>query len=206
MLFQELSSDVTIAPTCTYLWAITQFLQCLSPPKSSRANKKSTKSHITVSMFCKSCAERHYTHLVAPLPHAAPSHCRAPAGSSSSQEVSAGFLHEMRWESCVGAMPSFYSADNVTLESQTAIIHAWTKTLIRSLRFLSHKKMHSSLLIWPQKCFCLTSDGWLITAKRKVQWCVVICANVTWPKKYFLFFLLKSENASCVCIYADPED
>ena len=204
MLFQELSSDVTIAPTCTYLWAITQFLQCLSPPKSSRANKKSTKSHITVSMFCKSCAERHYTHLVAPLPHAAPSQCRAPAGSSSSQEVSAGFLHEMRWESCVGAMPSFYSADNVTLESQTAIIHAWTKTLIRSLRFLSHKKMHSSLLIWPQN----VSVFWRVINYCKKESAMMCCnlrkCNLT--KEIFFVFLLKSENASCVCIYADPED
>ena len=63
-MFLHWGSFVSVAPTCTYFSAITHFLHCLSPPKSSRANKKSTKSHITVSMFCKSCAERHYTHLV----------------------------------------------------------------------------------------------------------------------------------------------
>ena len=35
-----------------------------APPRSIVANKKLTKSHITISVFCKSCAERHYTHLL----------------------------------------------------------------------------------------------------------------------------------------------
>ena len=107
-MFLYWGSFVSVAPTCTYFSAITHFLHCLSPPKSSRANKKSTKSHITVSMFCKSCAERHYTHLVTlyRMRRAQPLRC---GQGCSSQEVWAEFLHEMRWESHVGAMPSFYS-------------------------------------------------------------------------------------------------
>ena len=35
----------------------------LAPTHEIWANKIVAKSHITISMFCKSCLERHYTHL-----------------------------------------------------------------------------------------------------------------------------------------------
>ena len=107
---QELSAVapfVSLAPTCTYLSAITHFLHCLSPPKSSRANKKSTKSHITVSVFCKSCAKRHYTHLVTPLPHAARTATALRLGAPHHKKYEPGFCTKWDEKAMLGPCPVF---------------------------------------------------------------------------------------------------